>query len=44
VSHGNFIAEVNCAFDVINLRPNETLLNIGPYTHIATLVEFLVSK
>ena len=28
----------------INLRPNETLLNIGPYTHIATLVEFLVSK
>ena len=44
ISHGNFIAEVNCAFDVLNLRPNETLLNIGPYTHIATLVEFLVSK
>jgi len=44
ISHGNFIAEVNCAFDVINLRQNETLLNIGPYTHIATLVEFLVSK
>lgn len=44
ISHGNMIAEVNCAYDVINLRPNETLLNIGPYTHIATLVEFLVSK
>ncbi|MGD0679163.1 MAG: AMP-binding protein [Polyangiaceae bacterium] len=44
ISHGNIVAEVNCAYDVINLRPNETLLNIGPYTHIATLVEFLVSK
>jgi long-chain acyl-CoA synthetase len=44
ISHGNIIAEVNCAFDVINLRPKEDLLNIGPYTHIATLVEFLVSK
>ena len=44
ISHGNLVAEVNCAFDVLNLRPNETLLNIGPYTHIATLVEFLVSK
>jgi long-chain acyl-CoA synthetase len=44
IRHGNIIAEVNCAFDVINLRPKEDLLNIGPYTHIATLVEFLVSK
>lgn len=44
ISHGNIIAEVNCAFDVMNLRPNEDVLNIGPYTHIATLVEFLVSK
>lgn len=44
ISHGNIVAEVNCAYDVLNLRPNETVLNIGPYTHIATLVEFLVSK
>ncbi len=44
ISHGNIVAEVNCAMDVINLRPNEDVLNIGPYTHIATLVEFLVSK
>lgn len=44
VTHGNIVAEVNCAVDVINLRPNEDLLNIGPYTHIATLVEFLVTK
>ena len=44
VSHGNIVAEVNEAFDVINLRHNEDLLNIGPYTHIATLVEFLVTK
>jgi long-chain acyl-CoA synthetase len=44
ISHGNIVAEVNCAYDVMNLRPNEDFLNIGPYTHIATLVEFLVSK
>ena len=44
ISHGNIIAEVNEAVDVINLRHNEDLLNIGPYTHIATLVEFLVTK
>ena len=44
ITHGNIIAEVNEAFDVINLRNNEDLLNIGPYTHIATLVEFLVTK
>lgn len=44
ISHGNIVAEVNEAIDVINLRHNEDLLNIGPYTHIATLVEFLVTK
>lgn len=44
ITHGNIIAEVNEAVDVINLRNNEDLLNIGPYTHIATLVEFLVTK
>lgn len=44
ITHGNIIAEVNEAIDVLNLRPNEELLNIGPYTHIATLVEFLVTK
>ena len=30
--------------DVMNLRKAEDLLNIGPYTHIATLLEFLVTK
>lgn len=44
ISHANIVAEVNEAVDVINLRHNEDLLNIGPYTHIATLVEFLVTK
>lgn len=44
IDHGNMIAEVNEAIDVINLRSNEDVLNIGPYTHIATLVEFLVTK
>ena len=44
ISHGNIVEEVNEAVDVINLRHNEDLLNIGPYTHIATLVEFLVTK
>jgi len=44
ISHKNIVAEVNEAIDVINLRHNEDLLNIGPYTHIATLVEFLVTK
>ncbi len=44
ITHGNIVAEVNEAVDVINLRANEELLNIGPYTHIATLVEFLVTK
>jgi long-chain acyl-CoA synthetase len=44
ITHGNIVAEVNEAVDVLNLRHNEELLNIGPYTHIATLVEFLVTK
>ncbi len=44
ITHRNIVAEVNEAMDVINLRANEELLNIGPYTHIATLVEFLVTK
>ncbi len=44
ITHGNIVNEVNEAIDVINLRVNEELLNIGPYTHIATLVEFLVTK
>ena len=29
---------------MIQLRPNEDVLNIGSYTHIATLLEFLVTK
>ena len=44
ITHGNMINEVNEAIDVLNLRANEEMLNIGPYTHIATLVEFLVTK
>ncbi|AOE49300.1 AMP-binding protein [Kangiella sediminilitoris] len=44
ITHGNIVAEVNEAVDVINLRSNEEVLNIGPYTHIATLVEFLMTK
>jgi len=44
ISHANIVSEVNSAIDVLNLRPNEDILNLGPYTHIATLVEFLVSK
>jgi len=44
ITHGNIVAEVNEAIDVINLREKEDMLNIGPYTHIATLVEFLVTK
>jgi long-subunit acyl-CoA synthetase (AMP-forming) len=35
---------VHGGFDIINLRPNEDVLNIGAYTHIATLLEFLVTK
>lgn len=44
ITHGNIIAQVNEGMDVMNLRKNEDLLNIGPYTHIATLLEFLVTK
>jgi long-chain acyl-CoA synthetase len=44
ISHGNIVAAVNTGFDIINLRPNEDVLNIGAYTHIATLMEFLVTK
>jgi long-chain acyl-CoA synthetase len=44
ISHGNIVAAVQSGFDIINLRPNEDVLNIGPYTHIATLMEFLVTK
>jgi long-chain acyl-CoA synthetase len=44
ITHGNIRTQVNEGMDVMNLRPNEDLLNIGPYTHIATLLEFLVTK
>ena len=44
ITNGAVLAEINEAIDVINLRPNEEVLNIGPYTHIATLVEFLLTK
>ena len=44
ITHGNIVAQVNEGMDVMNLRKNEDLLNIGPYTHIATLLEFLVTK
>ncbi len=44
ITSGAVLAEINEAIDVINLRPNEEVLNIGPYTHIATLVEFLLTK
>jgi long-chain acyl-CoA synthetase len=44
ITHGNMVAQVNEGRGVINLRPNEDVLNIGAYTHIATLLEFLVTK
>ncbi len=44
ITHGNIVAQVQEARGVINLRRREDLLNIGPYTHIATLLEFLVAK
>ena len=44
ISHGNIVAAVDAGFDIVNLRPTEDVLNIGSYTHIATLVEFLVTK
>ena len=44
ITHGNILAQLVEALDVIQLRPNEDVLNIGSYTHIATLLEFLVTK
>ncbi len=44
ITHGNILAQLREAQDIINLRRSEDLLNIGPYTHIATLLEFLVTK
>lgn len=44
INHRNIVAQVNEGMDVMNLRRMEDLLNIGPYTHIATLLEFLVTK
>lgn len=44
ITNGAVLAEINEAIDVLNLRPNEEVLNIGPYTHIATLVEFMLTK
>jgi len=44
ITQRNIVHQVNESVDVLNLRPNEAILNIGPYTHIATLVEFLLTK
>ena len=44
ITHGNILAQLSEGMDVMNLRKAEDLLNIGPYTHIATLLEFLVTK
>lgn len=44
ITHGNIDAQLEEATGILNLRRNEDLLNIGPYTHIATLLEFLVTK
>ena len=44
ISNGNILAELRVGLDILNFRNNEDGLNIGPYTHIAALVEFLVSK
>jgi len=44
ITHKNIIFQVNEAMDVLNIRLNEDFLNLGPYTHIATLLEFLVAK
>ena len=44
LTHGNLVAAVQSGLDIINLRPNEDVLNIGAYTHIASLMEFLVTK
>jgi long-subunit acyl-CoA synthetase (AMP-forming) len=44
LTHGNILFQLNRALDMIHLRKNEDVLSLGPYTHIATLLEFLVSK
>lgn len=44
ITHKNIVYQVNETMDVLNIRQNEDFLNLGPYTHIATLLEFLVLK
>jgi long-chain acyl-CoA synthetase len=44
ITHRNVLAQLNEGRDVMNLRPHEDVLNVGAYTHIATLLEFLVTK
>jgi long-chain acyl-CoA synthetase len=44
ISNDNIVHEINEAVNVVNLRPNEDMLNLGPYTHIGTLVEWLMTK
>ncbi|MBN2194248.1 MAG: AMP-binding protein [Polyangiaceae bacterium] len=44
ITHGNIVAQLREAQGIVKLRRNEDLLNIGLYTHIATLLEFLVAK
>lgn len=44
ISHNNIVNEINEAVKIVNLRPNEDMLNLGPYTHIGTLVEWLMTK
>jgi len=44
ITHGNIVAQVNDAIDLINLRNNEDLLNMNSYAHIVMLTEFLVTK
>jgi long-subunit acyl-CoA synthetase (AMP-forming) len=44
ITHGNIVAQVNDAVDLINLRNNEELLNMNSYARIVMLTEFLVTK
>jgi len=44
ITHRNVLAQLNEGRDVMSLRPHEDVLNVGAYTHIATLLEFLVTK
>ena len=44
ITHANILYQLREAMGMINLRKNEDVLSIGPYTHIATLLEFLVSR